>query len=269
MSYIVSTACVRLKTPGVAKNVLMQLADIANDEGFAWPSLETLCMRTCWGRTAVIEAIAWLELNKAIKPDRTNGRKTVYWLTPDAYTGERFDDLSTGRNRTASRTGLPVRQPDRTSPPNGPNQSAKRTLTTKNHQEPNTPQPPTGGAHGFENFYAEYPRQVDEVRARMAWDALAPDAALQAEIARAVALWSRTDAWRREDGRFVPKPAKWLSGKRWRDVPGLAIATAAPAAPPLPRETAETPEQLAARKQKAKAAADYGRALLLGGKSTV
>jgi hypothetical protein len=227
MSYIVSAACVRIKAPGVAKNVLMQLADIANDDGFAWPSLETLCMRTCWGRTAVIEAIAWLEQSKAIRADRSNGRKTTYWLTPTQFLGDRFPELSTGGNRAASRTGVPVRQTDLTRPPNGPNPSAKRTLITKNHQEPDIPLPPDGGRAGFDdNFWSLYPRRVDEQLARKAWAQIAPSPDLQRQIADAVKAWAQHDEWQRESGRFVPKPHRWLARKRWTDVPGRADAPA-------------------------------------------
>ena len=39
----------------------MALADSSNDQGYCWPSLTTLCEWTCFGRTAVIEAIKWFE----------------------------------------------------------------------------------------------------------------------------------------------------------------------------------------------------------------
>jgi hypothetical protein len=258
MSYMISSACSRLKCPGVAKSVLMQLADIANDDGYAWPSLETLCMRTDWGRTAVIDALAWLEEQGAIRRDRSNGRKTVYWLTPSRYTGERHP-APDAPNQSAIRTrppGVPVRQTDSTSPPNGLNQSAKRTLITNNHQEPeDTPLPPVGGrepgqaeqtgqpdADGFTaSFWSLYPRRVDEQLSRKAWAQLAPSADLQREIAAAVRAWAVSAEWQREGGRFVPKPHNWLRRKRWTDVPGLADA------PPVVDEAARTRAALDAR----------------------
>ena len=151
MSFNVSAACMRLKMPGVAKSVLMQLAEISNDAGFAWPSIEHLCMRTCWGRSAVIEAINYLVDKQVLTRDKTSGRNTKYWIKPADWAGEFFTDVNTkpSANQSAKRTGLdadpsasqtsppngPVRQTDLTRPAGGLDPSAKRTLTIKNSQE--------------------------------------------------------------------------------------------------------------------------------------
>lgn len=120
------SACWPLQMSPTQKAVLISLADNANDHGHCWPSIETICERTCLGRTAVIDAIKQLEADNHISADRSNGRKTSYMIHP---------------NQSARRTGTadgPVRQTDQTSPPDGLNQSARRTLTVKNHQEPST-----------------------------------------------------------------------------------------------------------------------------------
>lgn len=117
------------------KAVLVSMADNANDEGECWPSINTMCERTCLGRTAIIDAIKGLEDDGLIVADRSNGRHTTYRLT-----------LS---NQSATRTGPPpepVRHADVTSPPDGRDQSATRTLTVKepsrNRQKENTPARP-------------------------------------------------------------------------------------------------------------------------------
>lgn len=119
------------------KAVLVSMADNANDEGECWPSINTMCERTCLGRTAIIDAIKGLEDDGLIVADRSNGRHTTYRLT-----------LS---NQSATRTGPPpepVRHADVTSPPDGRDQSATRTLTVKepsrNRQKENTPARPEG-----------------------------------------------------------------------------------------------------------------------------
>lgn len=223
MSFLISTACVRLKMPGVAKNVLMQLAEIANDQGYAFPSIDTLCMRTCWGRTAVIEALKYLEEQKVLWPDKTSGRNTKYWITPANWTGERFPEKLA--DQYASRTGPPpglVRQTDPTRPPAGPDPSAKRTLIPPNTNELNTPPTPKGAASGFDEFWKTYPKKLAEAAARTQWDKLAPDAPLQARIIEALKAQAAGEAWRRDGGRYVPKASAWLSGERWRDQVGEA-----------------------------------------------
>lgn len=157
-----------LQMPPSPKAVLVSLADNANDEGHCFPSIATMCERTCLGRTAVIDAVKWLEQHGALRADRSNGRHTTYTLTPEAFTNQsatrtgsppldRPDPSVTPTgpspvepaNPSASRTGPlpePVRQPDGTSPPGGRDQSARRTLTVKepsrNRQEKNTPARP-------------------------------------------------------------------------------------------------------------------------------
>lgn len=124
MSTAVMAACWPLQMPPTQKAVLISLADNANDHGDCWPSLSTIAMRTCFGKTAVIAAIRWLEENGALEADRSNGRHTRYRLTPDQF------------NLSASRTGPggePVRQTDKldspevTKPVREANRSVSRT----------------------------------------------------------------------------------------------------------------------------------------------
>lgn len=119
-----------LQMPGVPKAVLVSLADNANDHGVCWPSISTICTRTCFQRTAVMEAVGWLEEHGYLQAEKRAGRNTRYYITvPSA-------DLFHGEQ--------PVRQPNRsakrTSPPAGPDPSATRTgpvrQTDTNHQEP-------------------------------------------------------------------------------------------------------------------------------------
>lgn len=119
MSITLMAKCWPLQMPPTPKAVLMSLADNANDEGHCWPSLTTICERTCLGRTAVIEAIKWLERSDLLVADRSNGRHTAYQLHAKAPV-----------NQSAKRTGTadgPVRDADGTSPPGGRDQSGRRT----------------------------------------------------------------------------------------------------------------------------------------------
>lgn len=265
--------CWPLQMRPPAKAVLVSMADMANDEGYCWPSIERLCERTCFGRTAVIDAIAWLESRGALRANRSNGRKTVYWVQPAKFEGDAAEPADAGEggpkppNQSAWRTGTPpgpVRVADPTSPPGGLNQSARRTLIVKNrHESSNTPLPPAeaGGAEGFDEFKAEYPRHVAMRQARDVWDALAPDDALRKRIMSAVRAWARSPEWERNAGQYIPKPARWLREARWEDVPGVQVAPAPPAQ--TPRQAAQlTPEQLKANGDKARAAAALARQTL-------
>jgi len=87
--------------PPTPKAVLISLADNANDAGDCWPALSTICERTCFGRTAVINAIEWLEKHCAVEADRTNGRHSRYRVTPERYVKEPVHEA----DRSVSRTG--------------------------------------------------------------------------------------------------------------------------------------------------------------------
>lgn len=127
--------------------------------------------------------------------------------------------------------------------------------------EPNTPLPPTGGEPGFERFFAEYPRQVDEAKARKEWERLGPDVDTAAAIVASVRAWARSPEWQRDNGRYIPKPNNWLRNRRWNDVPGVA-APKPTVVTPLPREPELTPEQREANRIKARDLAAHARTVM-------
>lgn len=130
--------CWPLEIPSTRKFVLIALADNANDAGYCWPSISTICERTSLGKTAVIESIRWLEDEGYLVANRENGRKTTYTVaikacSTDEQTGSP-DGPVPGDNQSARRTGAPdepVRDTDRsakqTGSPDGPNRFASRT----------------------------------------------------------------------------------------------------------------------------------------------
>ncbi len=113
MSTQIMSACWKLQMPPTAKAVLISLADNANDHGECWPSLTTIAERTCFGRTAVIEAIKWLESVGLVKADRSDRYRTFYVLTPANFDPEKLvrQNDQSGK-RTSSSDGELVRQAD-------------------------------------------------------------------------------------------------------------------------------------------------------------
>ncbi len=141
MSTRIMALCWPLQMQPTQKAVLVSLADNANDQGECWPSITTICERTCLGKTAVISAIKALEQSGLLEADRSNGRHTRYLINVSQL------DLFDNSNRCARRAGArdePVRQTDqcatRTGAADGPNPSASRTGPVRqadtNRQEP-------------------------------------------------------------------------------------------------------------------------------------
>ena len=110
------SACWPIQIPPTPKSILIALADNANDQGVCWPAIETISMRTCFSKTAVIEAIKWLEAHGLVAADRSNGRKTTYQVIPNGKAPQLFD---AGGKPTGRRTGAaagPVRDANRSNP---------------------------------------------------------------------------------------------------------------------------------------------------------
>ena len=67
------------------KAVLISLADQANDDGYCWPSVKTISIRTCLSERAVQGAIRWLAAANILRASERSGTSTVYQITPAAY----------------------------------------------------------------------------------------------------------------------------------------------------------------------------------------
>lgn len=145
MSNQISNLCRTLKLTPPQKCVLMALADRADDAGLAWPSIAWICEWTCFGKTAVIDALKGLEGALLITNVRTTGRnnqcklhldriaEVVHQQTQRTEESGRDDRRKEGYDQSATRTNLSA---TRTSPPDGQvrqtdyHQSARRTTTS-------------------------------------------------------------------------------------------------------------------------------------------
>lgn len=112
MSTTLMGLCWPLQMPPTPKAVLISLADNANDQGFCWPSLTKISERTCFGRTAVIDAIKWLEEMGAVKADRSDRYRTTYVVSPEKFALKVVRETNQSASRTSSSNGELVRLPD-------------------------------------------------------------------------------------------------------------------------------------------------------------
>lgn len=72
----------------------------------------------------------------------------------------------------------------------------------------------------FEDFWEEYPCKIGYQKARDVWQGIDPSAQLVKEMMEGLQRWKKSYRWRKEDGRYIPKAAKWLSEKYWLTPPG-------------------------------------------------
>jgi DNA-binding transcriptional regulator YhcF (GntR family) len=80
MSFVISAECWKLQINPTQKAVLMSIADMSNDQGYCWPSINHLSVRTCFSERAVSTAIKHLENQSILFIDRSVGMSNKYFI---------------------------------------------------------------------------------------------------------------------------------------------------------------------------------------------
>lgn len=229
MSTIIMAAIWPLQMPPTPKAVLVSLADNANDHGVCWPSITKIAQRTCFGRTAVMDAIRWLEGQGLLVADRSNGRHTKYLVKVPS--------------KSLFEEAKPVRQADQsaraTGTPSGLNQSASRTAPVRqadsNRKEPSITV--NRATLRFNEFWDLYPIKNGAKKSREMWAGQGLDEKADQILADVRHRITADKRW--QDG-YIPNPTKYLEEERWLN--GLPIiAPPAPTKRKRPTEDSETP----------------------------
>ena len=77
-----------------------------------------------------------------------------------------------------------------------------------------------GSGGGFAAFWDLYPVKIAGEAARNAWEQLRPS---EQAVLEGVRRWKRSEQWSRENGRFIPRAAKFLLEKQYLDHPPQVI----------------------------------------------
>ena len=203
---------------GCAPALLLVLADIANDDGRAFPSLTTLGRRVNRGERVVRRTVLDLVRAGVINGSERRGTTTMYDLTPVLqYTPEPQDTPEPGYRTTPEPQDTPPRHQGSGAP--GTAVPAEPSLTlTEPEGEPTHARASQAvtAPDAFEEFWAAYPRRTDKKRARAAWAK-----ALRSHDATQLVQWARAFAAdpNLPESQFVPHPSTWLNGERWTDLP--------------------------------------------------
>lgn len=68
----------------------------------------------------------------------------------------------------------------------------------------------------FKAFWDAYPRHANKPGARTEF--AKADVPLET-LLDSIEQWKKTDQWSKDDGQYIPYPAKWLKERRWEDTP--------------------------------------------------
>jgi hypothetical protein len=69
----------------------------------------------------------------------------------------------------------------------------------------------------FDRFYQEYPKKVARGAALKAFKSCKPNESLVETMIAALKLQADSPDWQKEGGKYIPNPATWLNGERWKD----------------------------------------------------
>lgn len=224
---------VRLKP--CPKSVLVALANRADEDGYCWPGIGDLQLRTGWGVRAIQVALRELEAAGLLKV-------SPRFLASGTQSSNLYQIVMTtiSCGEGAPGAGGRVHQVRGEGALHAPKSSSEQSIEQSTEHSPH---PPTGGACGvvsvyaqeFEQFWEAFPHKVGKKVAWRAWEK-ATDRPGIVEILQAIARAKRGERWQRG---YIPNPATWLNQGRWADVvetpavgPGLPKAyQPTPAAP--------------------------------------
>lgn len=80
-------------------------------------------------------------------------------------------------------------------------------------------QPTPNDGKLFTAFWEEYPDKCNRDAAWEAWKQVNPDTQLAGRIMESLRAWKKSAQWLDQNGKFIPRAAKWLAEGHWQNVP--------------------------------------------------
>jgi hypothetical protein len=214
--------------PATTKFVLVALADYASDENLCFPSVQTLCDKTCLDRKTVLRALERLEELLLIRDTQKRCGSTkqvkIYVINPNS---PKNGTVSGGQKDTKGPV-FPIEQ-SRFSV----EESQKRDtepLINRTEGTLSTPAIAGGGRKGSErkekeeranSIYQLYPRKqarAQAIKAIMRALAKVPFEELRAKTLAFAEAWGSAP---RDELQYCPYPATWYNAESYNDDPAL------------------------------------------------
>jgi hypothetical protein len=193
----------RSQHSGTSLLMLLAIADFADDDGRAYPSIPTLARKCRMKERNAQYILAELVESGELSAQRGKG--------PRGSNVYRIKLASLGVQQSAPLQYVAPLQQSAPNPCNGvritPATECTQTTieSSKNHQ------------HDFDRFWKAYPKKTAKGDALKAWKKLKVDSSLLDLILKAIDQQKTSEAWTKDKGQFIPYPATWLNGQRWED----------------------------------------------------
>jgi hypothetical protein len=188
------------KFKGTALLLLLAIADFADDDGQAYPSVATLARkirskpRNTQKILRQLQDSGELEIELGCGPHGTN----LYRVHSSTGVNHRTGVYSSTRGG-ALEGRLPL--------------SCRTPKPSMNHQEPSCAFAVLQISR-FPDFWKTYPKKRNKGDAEKSWKKQKLDSKAD-EIIRAVQIQKTWPDWLQDNGKFIPHPATWLNAKGW------------------------------------------------------
>lgn len=201
----------------LTKYVLYSLADRANDEGYCWPSVSTICNELFIGRSTFFEKINELESLGFVKRI-TRTKEGSNSLTSNGY-------LVCLPEITLPATGNPVQpvdypRPETGLPPVQPLDTKHKSLNIKESIDIGHSKNDRDTDNLFSDFYKAYPKKVKRDRALKVWESKQlwkHSEDIMANIEQRKKCQMHWVTCKGQQKQFIPAPDVYLNNKGWED----------------------------------------------------
>jgi biotin operon repressor len=181
-------------------------------DGYAWPSYQGIAKELGICRNQVIKTINELVAKGYVAIRRMGNGRDCNHFVPTLPTGAQHAPVHSVDPTSAQCAPAPVHGVDPTSAQHAPEQYELTKQKTKR-----LPHEAVCGA--FNEVWEAYPRKEQKPKAKQAYKAMSPDAQTHASILAGIKVWSGSEQWNREGGKFVSHLSNFLTNRQWEDHP--------------------------------------------------
>lgn len=203
--------------------MLLAIADFADDDGNAFPAVQTLAVKCRMKERNCRYLLRSLEKSGELSIAQNAGihGSNLYRINLDAL----------GLQHSAGGQSLAGLQHSAATPAKDCPQPLQHSAAkpSVNHQEPPTacdakkqrricsPSSSESTDDGFATFWEQYPKKAAKPQALKAWKKINPTGQTFANLIAGLEHQKAGEQWRKDGGKFIPHPATWLNGRRWED----------------------------------------------------
>lgn len=195
----------RSKHSGTNLLMLLAIADFADDDGMAFPSVNKLATKCRMSKRNAQDRLRELAESGELTIKKNQGPPPKF---PNLFTVN-LKHLGVKTTAPVQHTSPVQNDVERGEAHCAPAVKPTAPKPSYNHQEPPN--------DSFGRFWNAYPKKMAKGGAQKAWKKLKVAPSFLDTILMAIEKQKQSTNWKKDEGKFIPYPATWLNGRRWED----------------------------------------------------